>query len=271
MPDSSPLLDPKRLAVELGAVADRLSIVALGECPSTNTLLLQMAADGAPAGTLLVTDRQTAGRGSRGRNWSASPEASLTFSLLWSFPGGLQRLAGLSLAVGVGVVRGLQRCGAGGAMLKWPNDILFAGGKLGGILVELRADEEMAQAVIGIGLNLRLPEHVDGTHAAALAPAAVEQIVDGLSDPAGRHRLFAAVLIELLQVLDRFAAHGFAAVRDAWQAANAWQGQAVRLLRDGKIVAEGLCLGADDDGALLVKTATGVERGLSGDVSLRPL
>ena len=111
---------------------------------------------------MLVTDRQTAGRGSRGRTWLASPEASLTFSLLWRFDGGLERMSGLSLAVGLAVVEALEACGASGVKLKWPNDILHDGGKLGGILVELhnevRSDNygeaNAAMAVIGIGLNL---------------------------------------------------------------------------------------------------------------------
>jgi len=230
-------------------------------------MLAQRAGEGAPSGTVLVADRQTAGRGSRGRTWVASPEASLTFSVLWGFSGGLERLSGLSLAVGVAVVRALERCGAAGVMLKWPNDILFGHAKLGGILVELHADDDDAKAVVGIGLNLRLPDSIGESSVAALPPAALEQIVAVLPE---RHVLLASLLAELARVFDGFAKDGFAGVREQWHACHAWQGRPVRLLRDGRIDKEGICAGADADGALLVRTADGLERCLSGDVSLRP-
>lgn len=265
---SSLLIDPLRLTPLLGQARGRFDVVSVAECASTNTVLMQRAGEGAPSGTVIVTDRQTAGRGSRGRSWMASPESSLTFSVLWGFPGGLECLSGLSLAVGVAVVHALGRCGATGVMLKWPNDILHGHAKLGGILIELHADDDGAKAVIGIGLNLRLPESIGEPSVAALQPAALEQIIPVLPD---RHVLFAALLAELASVFDRFAGGGFAALRDEWHACHAWQGRPVRLLRDGRVDKEGVCAGADEDGALLVQTADGLARCLSGDVSLRPL
>lgn len=262
------LIDPLRLPALLGEASGRFDVIAVAECDSTNTVLMQRASEGAPSGTVLVTDRQTAGRGSRGRTWMASPEASLTFSVLWSFPGGLERVSGLSLVVGVAVVRALARCGAAGVMLKWPNDILYGHAKLGGILVELHADEDSAKVVVGIGLNLRLPDTIGAPSVAALPAAALEQIVAPLPE---RHVLLAALLAELARAFDRFAAGGFAALRDEWHGCHAWQDRPVRLLRDGRIDKEGVCVGADIDGALLVRTVDGLERCLSGDVSLRPL
>ena len=259
------LIDPLRLHALLAEASGRFDVVAVAECASTNTVLMRRAAAGAPSGTVLVADRQTAGRGSRGRAWAASPEASLTFSVLWTFPGGLTRLSGLSLAVGVAVVRALARCGAAGVMLKWPNDILHGDAKLGGILVELDADDAAARVVVGIGLNLRLPASIG--EGAALPPAALDRIVAALPD---RHLLLARLLVELARVFDRFSADGFAGLRDEWHACHAWQERPVRLLRDGRVEKEGVCAGADADGALLVRTADGLERCLSGDVSLRP-
>ena len=271
MPDSpvapALLIDPARLPALLGQAKGRFNVIALAECASTNTLLMEQAGVGAPGGTVIVADRQTAGRGSRGRGWMATPEASLTFSVLWSFSGGLENLSGLSLAVGVAVVRALERSGAHDVMLKWPNDILLGHGKLGGILVELHAEPDAAKAVIGIGLNLRLPPSIGEASVAGLPAAALEQIVSTLPE---RHQLFARLLEELAGTLDRFAAGGFAALRDDWHACHAWQEQPVRLLREGRVEKEGVCAGADADGALLVRTAAGLERCLSGDVSLRP-
>ena len=265
---NSTLIDPSRLSALLGSARGRFAVDALAECASTNTLLLERAARGAPAGSVVVTDRQSAGRGSRGRSWLATPEASLTFSLLWAFDGGLERLAGLSLAVGVAVVRALEACGAAGIALKWPNDILLADAKLGGILVELHNDGERACAVIGIGINLGLPGAGIERDGFALPAAA---LADALAELPERHLLLARLLGELAQVFDTFAEGGFSALRSHWQARNAWQDKPVQLLREGRVAMSGVCRGADADGALLVHTATGVERCLSGDLSLRPL
>jgi BirA family biotin operon repressor/biotin-[acetyl-CoA-carboxylase] ligase len=268
MTDSPPslLIDPLRLSALLRDAHGRFDVDSLTECESTSTLLLKRAEQGAPAGSVIVADRQTAGRGSRGRRWLAAPGASLTFSVLWRFDGGLERLAGLSLAVGVAVVHALDCCGAAGILLKWPNDILHDNAKLGGILVELQSARDGALAVIGIGLNLSLPESPGECAGFALPPAALDGIISPLPE---RHALFAQLLIELAHVFDRFTLGGFAVLRDQWQARNAWQDRPVQVLRDGHLDKEGVCRGADVDGALLVQTATGVERCLSGDLSLR--
>ena len=263
----SDLIDPVRLSALLGEAGRRLNITAVAECSSTSTLLLQSASKGAPSGSVIVADRQTAGRGSRGRSWSAVPGTCLMFSLLWSFSGGLDRLSGLSLAAGVGIVEALSRCGITPISLKWPNDILYENGKLGGTLIELCTKEKQAMAVIGIGLNMHLPGNIGESCAAALPPAALEQTGKPLPE---RHILLARLLMSLTEVLDRFTAGGFPAVRDSWHTYHAWQDRRVRLLREGQSEQEVLCLGADMDGALLIETPNGIERCLSGEVSLRP-
>ena len=262
----SPLIDPTRLSTLLGPASARFNVTALAECASTNTLLLEQVGEGVPSGTVIVADRQTAGRGSRGRSWSGSAEASLMFSILWSFPGGPERLSGLSLAVGVAVVQALESCGAMSITLKWPNDVLYENAKLVGILIELHAEEEKSTAVIGIGINLRQPENIGVAHAAALPAAALEQIVSELPE---RHILLARLLASLAETFDRFADGGFAVLREEWQARHAWQDKPVRLLRDNQVEKEGICLGTDTDGALLIRTEEGIRRCLSGDVSLR--
>lgn len=265
-PPSPLLIDHARLLGLLGTDAGRFSVDVLAECASTNSHLLDRATAGAPSGTVVVADRQTAGRGSRGRSWLASPEASLTFSVLWHFPGGIERLSGLSLAVGVAVVEALSACGVADVQLKWPNDILYDDRKLGGILVEVQSDAESSQVVIGIGLNLRRPPDF-AAEGMALAPVALEEFAPQLPE---RHALLAALLQALATVFDTFAEGGFAALRSRWQTYHAWQERPVNMLRDGKVEVEGACLGADEDGALLVRTATGLERCLSGDLTLRP-
>ncbi|MBP6070573.1 MAG: biotin--[acetyl-CoA-carboxylase] ligase [Candidatus Accumulibacter sp.] len=257
-------IDPLRMDSLLGRARGRFTLEALAECGSTSTLLAERARQGAPTGLLLVADRQTAGRGRRGRSWLSSPETGLTFSVLWRFAGKVSRLAGLSLAVGIAVARALEGSGVRGVGLKWPNDILLEGDKLGGILVELESEPGVMRAVIGIGLNLQLPPA--GEEAFLHRPAALAQALSPLPD---RHQILAQVLIDLTEVLDRFAEGGFRVLRSEWQAHHSWQDRQVRLVDGNRLDREGICLGADEDGALLLRTSAGIERCLSGDLSLR--
>lgn len=271
------LIDPVLLKSRLGFVASRFDVDALDECDSTNSELMRRAELGAPAGTVIVADRQLAGRGRRGRSWLSAPEASLTFSLLWRFTGPLARLSGLSLAVGVCLAQGLESLGAQGVCLKWPNDVLYREGndyaKLAGILVELSADRRsmqaipatsatpVTQAIIGIGLNLLKPIGDLPQPAAGL-----NQALHGVPE---RHLVLAAVLLALHRGLEIFAVDGFFGLKSEWQARHAWQGTQVQILDETTPPRVGRCLGADDDGALLLETAAGIERIFSGDVSLR--
>ena len=260
-----PLIDPLVLKDRLGVLAGRFDVDALDCCDSTSSELLRRAERGAPSGSVVVADAQSAGRGRRGRQWLSAPADSLTFSLLWRFDGPPARLSGLSLAVGVALARALENCGALGVRLKWPNDVLLerAGstGKLAGILVELASDRRGTQAVIGIGINLRPPAQQ------------LEQPVAGLSaamaEVPERHRLLATILGELLAVFEIFAVDGFSGLKNQWLQRHAWQNRPVSVLGEGEPLS-GRCLGADDDGALLLETAAGVQRIWSGDVSLRP-
>jgi BirA family biotin operon repressor/biotin-[acetyl-CoA-carboxylase] ligase len=270
MADDFPPLSLPAIAAALGHAACRFDVDLLRECASTNAELLLRAAKGAPAGTVVVAERQTAGRGRMGREWIAAPGDSLTFSLLWRFPADTG-LSGLSLAVGVGVARALEKVGrplaaegaprsggdAAAIRLKWPNDVLQGGRKLAGILIELQSS---TAAVIGIGLNLRLP---------AAMPAELRASAAALGTDIDPSRLLAALLAEQLAVLDEFSGGGFPALRDEWLARHAWCGQPVRVQAAHAEAIEGSCAGVDADGALLLDTAGGRRRILAGDVSLR--
>ena len=250
------------IAAKLGVVARRFDIDILPSCGSTNAVLLSRAEAGAPSGTVVIAEEQTAGRGRRGRTWFASPGDSLSFSLLWRFAPGTAP-AGLSLAVGVAVARALQKAGAGETFLKWPNDVLKDGRKLGGILVELVPGAPHA-AVIGIGLNLRLPASMpEDVRAASAAIGTSDEVADA-------NDLYAGLLAELLITLESFAAEGFAAIRPEWMARHAFHNARVSLSSDFAPPSEGVCRGVDTDGALLLEVDGRVERVLSGEVSLRP-
>jgi len=253
MPDTR--LSIASIAAALGPLAPRFDVDVLAECESTNTLLLARAGS-APSGAVLVAQRQTAGRGRMGRQWHAGPDASLTFSLLYKLPRGAVP-SGLSLAVGVGIAEALRELGIADVALKWPNDILRDGCKLGGVLIELTG----SAAVIGIGLNLRLPADL---------PDDVRGVASALELAIDRNELLARLLTALHGVLETFGDGGFAALRDRWSALNAYAGAPVRVISEFSVPVEGFCMGVDVDGALLLETAACVQRIISGDVSLRP-
>ena len=127
---------------------------------------------------MLAAEWQTAGRGRRGKAWTAVAGGSLTFSLGWRYEQGAGFLAGLSLAVGVAVVKALEAEGLAGVELKWPNDLVHRHLKVGGILVELNGDAlGPSTVVVGVGLNVRLPAEVRRN---------IEQPVSDLTTVAGR-------------------------------------------------------------------------------------
>lgn len=254
MPDVT--LTVASIATALGPLAGRFDVDVLAECDSTNARLLARSEAGAPSGTVIVAERQLAGRGRMGRSWHSAAGDSLTFSLLWRVPVG-RSVEGLSLAVGVAVAEALEAAGKRDLALKWPNDILLDGGKLGGILIELSG----SAAVIGIGINLRLPADL---------PADIRSTAAALGGSVPAARLLAQLLSALHKTLAEFATGGFAVLRSRWQSRNAYDGAQVQVLSALTPPMIGTCLGAAEDGALLLATGAGVQRVISGDVSLRP-
>lgn len=260
LPAPFSLLDVSSVRAALDERAANVFTLALAdEIDSSNTQLTTRAAQGAPHGLVLAAERQTAGRGRLGRRWQMRLGAGLTFSLLWRFDRGLSGLAGLSLVVGIAIVRALREFGVPVA-LKWPNDVLLDGRKLAGILIELSGDAlGPAAVVIGIGLNVETPGEVD-------------QPVANLADAGckvGRNALLAALLNQLAGVLAQFDRDGFAAFRDEWHQLAAFIGQPVRLSFSHGEPADGIAVGVDDSGALLVDGAAGRRVFHVGEVSLR--
>jgi BirA family biotin operon repressor/biotin-[acetyl-CoA-carboxylase] ligase len=235
--------------------------------PSTNATLLATAAPEPGQSDFLLTENQTAGRGRRGRSWLAAPGATLCLSVSWTFAALPPNAGALSLAIGVAVRRALRTLDLQRVELKWPNDLVHQQRKLGGILLELRAEAAgPAMVIVGVGLNVnaspRLATRVraSGTESIALAsmcPMAID-----------RNQLSAAVISEIWRVLATFAESGFASFAEEWRGADALRGRAVTVSGlDAEII--GTATGIDDDGALRVETRDGLQRISSGDVSVR--
>jgi len=254
------------LAARLKKVSPELCVEVLDECPSTNTVLAQRAASGAPHGTVLVCEHQSAGRGRRGNSWVAVVGGSLAFSILWRFPRGAGALGGLSLAVSVGAAKALERLGTHGVRVKWPNDLYCEGRKVGGILIESSGDILGPSAVIvGVGINVRL-----GTRTRERIGAPTTDIASHSEAVPSRTAAFVELLESVTGVLARFSREGFAPFREEWLQRHAWQGRRVALSQAGQRVAEGKVLGVAEDGALILASVDGVERFHSGELSLRP-
>jgi BirA family biotin operon repressor/biotin-[acetyl-CoA-carboxylase] ligase len=248
----------------LGDHACRFDAAAVAECNSTNVKLLAMAETGTPSGTVLVADRQTSGRGRRGRTWHSASGDSLTFSLLWRFPADSQAPIALSLVVGLAVAKALESLGAASIGLKWPNDLIHENRKLGGILIELVSGAPRS-AVIGVGLNLRVPAGLPED-----LRDSVTALAHLLAQMPSREVVLAALLAQLADTFEIYAVQGFAFLRQAWLSRHVHTGQTVRLLADHARETIGICTGVDDDGALLLDISGIRQRFVAGEISLRP-
>jgi len=255
---------PADLAHSLGALEVH------GELDSTSSEL-QRRGLAARDLSVVLAETQTAGRGRRGREWLSPPGLNLYLSCLKRFDSGFAALSGLSLAVGVIVLRALRELGVAGAGLKWPNDLLATqgeaiGGKLAGILVELTGEYQgPCAAVVGIGLNLRL---TPALHRQAGQPACDLASLTG-GTPPDRNRVAAALIAALVEGLQQFERFGFGAFVEDFAQSDLLHGRP--LLLNGTLgTFEGIGAGVDERGALKVRLADGSLRCIdSADVTVR--
>jgi BirA family biotin operon repressor/biotin-[acetyl-CoA-carboxylase] ligase len=251
-----------QLDLDTGLVGRRY--LYLRETGSTSDVARHLAGDGAPEGTLVLAEHQTAGRGRLGRRWHAPPGSGLLFSLIFRPPLAADQVQQLTMVCGLAVVDAVAATTGLQAGLKWPNDILVGGDKVGGILseVELRG-ERVEYAVVGIGLNVN---------------QGPEQLPQGLAIPAsslsielGRDVDRLALLRAVLQAVERryLALRQGASPHEEWAQRLTMLGQTV-VVSQGEERLEGLAEGVAADGALLLRLPDGQQhRVLAGDVSLR--
>ncbi|MEO8802092.1 MAG: biotin--[acetyl-CoA-carboxylase] ligase [Rudaea sp.] len=259
------LLDVANIHAELDAtLRARLGDLQVHwQIDSTSSTLLRLAGDGAQDLTVCIAETQSAGRGRRGRLWQSRLGGNIYFSLLRRFACGMGALSGLSLVAGVALMQSLNDCGVAGIGLKWPNDVLADGHKLAGILVELGGEFlGPCFAVIGIGVNLRLPEETG-----------IDQPYTDLARLCGselpsRNRLIARLITRLSAALDRFERDGFAGFREHYARYDALVGHPVNVRTSAGTVS-GIADGVDARGALRVRQNGQVLTFDSAEVSVR--
>ena len=263
LPQAIELLDKNEVLKSIGEQRAWFNLQILDEVKSTNTYLMQNKS--AAHATCVAAHIQTHGKGRRGRTWVSQLGASLTFSLLWRFQCGAAALSGLSLAVGVALIRALNALGVNDAQLKWPNDVLVDGKKLAGILIELQGDlEGPSAAVIGIGFNLNLPNKVlQSIDQPAIDLASIKAIDQNI--------LLGTILKHLADVLSAFEQHGFIGLQAEWLSYHAYQNKQVKMLLPNGTEQIGMVKNVADDGILLVETSFGLQRFSAGEISLRGL
>ena len=262
MPWPAQLLDAEQIRAHLpSAILELLGAMEVHEELDSTSSELQRRGSAAPDLSMVLAETQLAGRGRRGHTWLSPPGMNLYLSCVKRFRHGFAEQAGLSLAVGVMLMRALAELEITGAGLKWPNDVLardaeYANGKLAGILVELGGDYQgLCTAVIGIGLNVYVPP--------ALRAQADQPVCDLAALNAGalpdRNRIAASVITALVTGLRQFECEGFAGFRGDYAAHDLLRDQMVRV-SGAFATLDGAGAGVDARGALRVRLSDGSVR-----------
>jgi len=232
------------------------------EISSTNGFMLSHTSE-LKSGDVCVAEYQSAGRGRRGRTWVSPYGHHLYFSQFWSFPQGMAQAMGLSLVVACSLVEVLKSFGVDNIGVKWPNDIYLNYKKLAGILIEMsgQADSE-CQLIIGIGVNMAMSEDQG---------KGIDQPwsdLSSLTDMPNKTDLVIALHKQLKRDIQLFEREGLAAFKTRWQQADLFHGKEIRLLM-GENHVDGICRGIDEQGAVLLETADGIQAYIGGEISLR--
>lgn len=262
------LLDKQRIISNLPNESRYLlkQLNVLDVCSSTNqTIAQQHNLKPLPNGAICMAEMQTMGRGRLGKTWVSPYGQNLYISFLWNFKGGISALSGLSLACGVAVCHALKGLGMKGHGLKWPNDILWEGKKLGGILVEIQGESQGGYtAIVGIGLNYQM----NPTSSGEIDQPWVD-VYEAYGGAMGRNKLAAHLLDNVLSVLQGYEEAGLLPHVEQWNGYDCYRHKKVRIL-SGDRYEEGVASGISNTGELLLLKPDGSMKNImSGEVSLR--
>ena len=260
------LLDADRIRARLDErIAAQLRDITIEiEMPSTNQYLLEQLPASQTHGQVCLAEYQSAGQGRHGNRWLSPLAAGLYLSIGWRVAGMAEPMTGLSLAAGVAAVRALGQVGIEDIQLKWPNDLIAGGRKLGGILLQVRGEITASCLwVLGIGINVSLP---------AALKASIDQPVTDLhaisTTVPSRSDLAAALINELTHCLATYPQTGFRPYVSDWQRRDCMSGRQVTLSSGNRVI-QGQMIGVDNAGALLLSVNGAVHRYASGELSLR--
>lgn len=264
---SSPeLCDSAEISAGLNGVRIGCRLDFLKQTNSTNADAFRVAEEGAPEGTVVVSDAQSGGKGRRGRNWSSPPGVNLYCSVVLRPPIMPHQAPQLTFLSAVAVARAIEQTAGLTPAIKWPNDVLIGGRKVAGLLNEMSAETDGINFIIlGIGVNLNMtadqfPEDLRYPATSLLLESGVRTV---------RPRFAATMLNELDHLYADFLLHGFGPVREEWQKRCNANGHRVLVSEAGVDQASGMFAGIDADGALLLRSDDGrVERILNGDVRI---
>lgn len=261
------LLDAQTIlqSVNTPTRASIANIEVLSQVDSTNTHLMRRGASGAPSGQVCLAERQTAGKGCRGRHWISPFAANVYMSVLWRFNQRAVNPGRVTTGIGVAIADALTSLNATDITLKWPNDFLWRRRKLGGILVEMAGEASgPGYIVIGVGLNVRMPE----THAQKIDQPCTDlfTVMNGAapSRPVVAARLLEAIIAEL-EMLEH---GGRRNLEQAWRRYDCNLGLLIEL-RTAQGREHGIAMGIDADGRLIMASAGRQRAFTCGEVSLR--
>ncbi|PSJ18036.1 biotin--[acetyl-CoA-carboxylase] ligase [Nitrosomonas supralitoralis] len=253
----------------ISVLPERFDLKLFDVIDSTNNYLLQQLKRNAlNKGNVhvIVSEFQSSGRGREGHIWECGFGNGLMFSMCWYFEKSVSDLSGLSLAIGIAIVRVLKANSIQNIQIKWPNDILCENQKLAGILTEIRSEMHgPTYAVIGVGINCNLSKSVK-TH--------INQEFTDLSSIAShlidRNQLLGQLLTEFCQVLNDFESYGFTYFKKEWISYHSYEGREVDLKSTSGPIVTGIIDGVTSDGAICLLTPEGKKSFSGGSIFVRP-
>jgi BirA family transcriptional regulator, biotin operon repressor / biotin---[acetyl-CoA-carboxylase] ligase len=253
-------LYPAEITEGLGTKFIGRKVYYYDHLPSTMDAAMELCAQGAAEGTVVVAEYQTKGRGRLGRSWVSTKYKGiyLTFILKPDMPA--SQIPVLTLMTAVSICEGIKECAGVSAQIKWPNDILVNGRKLGGILTELKGEIDAANfVIIGFGLNVNNSRE-------ELVPGAVS-LKEEKKEDINRLELLKEILRRIEENYGIFAKKGSAVILDKWRGYNVTLGRRIKLACRKEHL-EGLALDIDSDGGILVRRDSGiVEKFMAGDIA----
>lgn len=234
----------------------------LDKVSSTNQYLLDELRDQELKTTVVLAEYQSHGRGRRGRNWQSPYAKNIYLSLLWYFQKDPGELSGLSLVTGIAIINALQKYGIQDLQLKWPNDVLFQGKKLCGILIEMIAKPHIeTSVVIGVGINVDMSNSVTSNDWIDLTSI--------LGTKPDRNQVGAYIIEELINILELFQQRGFCYFLSDWQRYDMLTDKVVTIYTNHEPY-PGKVLGVSNKGELIILNSDNqIVHLMQGEVSVR--